>query len=202
MNAMSAARETVSCALVAGSGVTAAARRNSRMDRISRRQVVRGAAAAAVAMTLGAPSVHAQKDRQTLRFVRAGRSEDSRSDLDDRLHHAQPRLSRVRHAVRHGRKLSDQAADGRSDDRVCGRHEVHVHAARRPPMARRAAGRVGRLRGVAEALGKEGSLRPAPHGAYRERSRPSTRRRSRSSSPSASARCSTRWESRRATCPS
>ena len=35
---------------------------------ISRRQVVRGAAAAA-AMTLGAPSVHAQKDRQTLRFV-------------------------------------------------------------------------------------------------------------------------------------
>jgi peptide/nickel transport system substrate-binding protein len=38
------------------------------MDRISRRQVVRGAAAAA-AMTLGAPSAHAQKDRQTLRFV-------------------------------------------------------------------------------------------------------------------------------------
>ena len=38
------------------------------MDRISRRQVVRGAGAAA-AMTLGAPSVHAQNDRQTLRFV-------------------------------------------------------------------------------------------------------------------------------------
>jgi ABC-type transport system substrate-binding protein len=38
------------------------------MDRISRRQVVRGAAAAA-AMTLGAPSVHAQKGRQTLSFV-------------------------------------------------------------------------------------------------------------------------------------
>src|SRR3977135_4165963 len=35
-------------------------------------------------------------------------------------------------------------------------------------MARRAAGHVGRLRGVAEALGTEGSLRPAPHGAYRE----------------------------------
>ena len=35
-------------------------------------------------------------------------------------------------------------------------------------MARRAAGPVGRLRGVAEALGKEGSLRPAPHGAYGE----------------------------------
>jgi hypothetical protein len=38
------------------------------MDRISRRQVVRGATAAA-AMTLGAPSAHAQRDRQTLRFV-------------------------------------------------------------------------------------------------------------------------------------
>jgi peptide/nickel transport system substrate-binding protein len=39
------------------------------MDRISRRQIVRGAAATAVATSLGAPSVHAQKDRQTLRFV-------------------------------------------------------------------------------------------------------------------------------------
>jgi hypothetical protein len=39
------------------------------MDRISRRQVVRGAAAMAGAMTLGAPSVSAQNDRQTLRFV-------------------------------------------------------------------------------------------------------------------------------------
>jgi peptide/nickel transport system substrate-binding protein len=38
------------------------------MDRISRRQVVRGAAASA-AMALGAPSVRAQKARQTLRFV-------------------------------------------------------------------------------------------------------------------------------------
>jgi peptide/nickel transport system substrate-binding protein len=38
------------------------------MDGISRRQVVRGAAAAA-AMTLGAPPVHAQKGRQTLSFV-------------------------------------------------------------------------------------------------------------------------------------
>ena len=35
-------------------------------------------------------------------------------------------------------------------------------------MARRAAGRVGRLRGVAEALGTERSLRPAPHGPHRE----------------------------------
>ena len=39
------------------------------MGPISRRQVVRGAAATATFATLGAPAVHAQKDRQTLRFV-------------------------------------------------------------------------------------------------------------------------------------
>jgi peptide/nickel transport system substrate-binding protein len=39
-----------------------------KMDRISRRQAVRGAGAAA-AMMLGSPSVHAQNGRQTLRFV-------------------------------------------------------------------------------------------------------------------------------------
>jgi peptide/nickel transport system substrate-binding protein len=38
------------------------------MDFINRRQVVRGAAAAA-ALTLSAPSVHAQQGGQTLRFV-------------------------------------------------------------------------------------------------------------------------------------
>src|SRR6266498_3988285 len=43
--------------------------RNSRMDRISRRQVVRGAGAVAAATTLSAPSVHAQSSRQTLRVV-------------------------------------------------------------------------------------------------------------------------------------
>src|ERR1700746_1546780 len=39
------------------------------MDRINRRQAIRGATAMAAAMTLGAPSVHAQNERQTLRFV-------------------------------------------------------------------------------------------------------------------------------------
>ena len=39
------------------------------MNSISRRQIVRGAAATAVATSFGTPSVHAQKDRQTLRFV-------------------------------------------------------------------------------------------------------------------------------------
>src|SRR5258706_15323546 len=39
------------------------------MDQISRRQVIRGTAAAAAAMTLRAPSVHPQKDRQILRLA-------------------------------------------------------------------------------------------------------------------------------------
>ncbi len=39
------------------------------MSRLSRRQLLGGVAATAAAVTLGAPSVHAQKDRQTLRFV-------------------------------------------------------------------------------------------------------------------------------------
>jgi hypothetical protein len=58
------------------------------MDRISRRQIVRGAGAAVAAMTLRTPAVHAQKDQRILRFVAEGRSEDPRSGLDDRLHHA------------------------------------------------------------------------------------------------------------------
>src|SRR5437763_3206103 len=39
------------------------------MRHISRRQVVRGAAATAATVTLGAPSVRGQTDRQTLRFI-------------------------------------------------------------------------------------------------------------------------------------
>src|SRR5262249_19255938 len=44
----------------------------------------------------------------------AGRPEDPGPSVGDRLHHAQSRLSRVRHAVRHGRAASDQTADGRA----------------------------------------------------------------------------------------
>jgi peptide/nickel transport system substrate-binding protein len=39
------------------------------MKRLSRRQILGGAAMAGAAMTLGAPAVHAQKGRRTLRFV-------------------------------------------------------------------------------------------------------------------------------------
>ena len=40
-----------------------------RRARVSRREIVRGAAATAVATSFGTPSVHAQTDRQILRFV-------------------------------------------------------------------------------------------------------------------------------------
>jgi peptide/nickel transport system substrate-binding protein len=40
-----------------------------RMDRISRRQIVRGATATAAVVSFGTRSVHAQKDRRTLRLV-------------------------------------------------------------------------------------------------------------------------------------
>jgi len=39
------------------------------MAHISRRQFIGGAAATAATVTLNAPSVHAQKGRQTLRFI-------------------------------------------------------------------------------------------------------------------------------------
>src|SRR6266478_8304898 len=39
------------------------------MDRINRRQIVRRAAAATAIAALGTPSVHAEKDPQTVRFV-------------------------------------------------------------------------------------------------------------------------------------
>src|SRR3974390_3555582 len=49
--------------------VGATGRRSLRMGCISRRQVIRGAAAAAAGMMLGMPAVHPHKDPQTLRFV-------------------------------------------------------------------------------------------------------------------------------------
>ena len=39
------------------------------MNSLSRRQLLRGTAVAAAAAALGAPSVHAQKDSKTIRFV-------------------------------------------------------------------------------------------------------------------------------------
>jgi len=44
-------------------------RERQEMAHISRRQLIGGAAATAAAVTLNSPSVHAQKGRQTLRFI-------------------------------------------------------------------------------------------------------------------------------------
>ena len=52
-------------------------------------------------ITLTSPSVHAQNDRPDFALRGTGRSENRRSYLDDCLHHAQPRLSCVRHPLRH-----------------------------------------------------------------------------------------------------
>jgi hypothetical protein len=100
--------------------------RSPRMHRVSRRQVLRGAAAA---ITLGAPSVRAQNDRQTLRFV-------AQADLKTLDPISTTAYITRNHGyvvydtpVRHGRAISGQAANGRSDHRFSGRHEVHVHAA-------------------------------------------------------------------------
>src|SRR6266508_1053011 len=65
-------------------------KRNLIMDPISRRQVVRGAAAAAV--TLGEPSAHAQKDGQTMRFV-------AHADRRFSLRSGQPPTSRAITAI-------------------------------------------------------------------------------------------------------
>ena len=86
-------------------------------------------------------------------------SEDPRSDLDHGLHRPQPRLHDLRHASRAGREGRHQAADGR-EVRDCGRQqELHLHAARRPVVARRKAGDVGRLHRLDQALGDQGFAR-------------------------------------------
>ena len=71
------------------------------------------AAMAAGAVTGGdaGPGVLAQSKVLTLRAER--QPDDPRSDLDDGLRHAQPRLPDLRHAVRVGREQRGQAADGR-----------------------------------------------------------------------------------------
>ncbi len=82
------------------------------MNRINRRQVLRGSAAAATAMTLGAPSVHAQKDQQSLGFV----AEADLKILDPVRTTAY--ITRNHGYLvydtpfRHGRELSGQTANG------------------------------------------------------------------------------------------
>ena len=102
-------------------------RRNSRMDWVSRRQVVPVPRAAAV--TLGPP---VRPNRINKSFASWRKLIRVLDPSDHRLHHAQSRLPCLRHSVRHGREPSDQTADGRSNRRLSRRSEVYVHATRRP----------------------------------------------------------------------
>ena len=96
---------------------------------------------AAAAMMLGSPSVHAQNGQQTLRFV-------AQADLKI----LDPIWTTAYITRNHGYLVYDTLFGTDENLRIkpqmvdrttvsARRHEVHVHAARRPPMARRAAGR-------------------------------------------------------------
>jgi len=135
------------------------------MAGINRRQVVRGAAAAA-AVTLGSPAVRAQNGLQVLRFV----AEADLKVLD-------PIWTSAYITRNHGYLVYDtlfgtdekhQIKPQMVDQTVVSADGMTytVHFARRPSMARRKAGAVGGLRGVAETMGKEGPSRPTPYGAH------------------------------------
>ena len=96
-----------------------------------RKSVATFAAVASVAGLLGAAPASAQ----TLNVVMHSDRQDSRSDLDHRLHRAQSRLPRLGHAVRHGREVRGQAADGRQVRRLGRQAHLDLHPARRPRMA-------------------------------------------------------------------
>ena len=90
------------------------------------------------------------------------RSQDPRSDLDDRLHRAQPRLHDLRHAVRARRQSRDQAADGRQVDDLRRQAHLDLHPARRARVPRRHAGHRRGRRALAQALGRARCAGPAP----------------------------------------
>ena len=63
------------------------------------------------------------------------RPQGARSDLDHGLHHPQPRLSDLRHAVCQGRGAAHPAADGRQIRDLARQAHLDLHPARRPGMA-------------------------------------------------------------------
>ena len=75
------------------------------MSQLSRRQFLAGATATTTAAALAAPRVHAQKAGGTLRFVAQADLKILDPGVDDGVHHAQPRLPGLRHAVRHRREV-------------------------------------------------------------------------------------------------
>jgi peptide/nickel transport system substrate-binding protein len=104
------------------------------MDRINRRQVVQGVAAAAGAMTLGAPFVHAQ-NRSTLRFVAQAdlRILDPVWTTGYITRNHSYLVYDTLFGTDENLQVKPQMVD--RDQRVSRWHEVHVHAARRFAMA-------------------------------------------------------------------
>jgi peptide/nickel transport system substrate-binding protein len=128
------------------------------MNRLSRRQVLGGAAAAAAAVTLGAPSVCAQKGRQTLRFV-----------VEADLKVFDPVWTTAYITRNHGYLVYDTLFGTDENLRIKPQMVKYTFLLRDglrwhdgPPVHSE------RLRGVAEALGKAGSVRAAAHGPHGE----------------------------------
>jgi peptide/nickel transport system substrate-binding protein len=125
------------------------------MNRLSRRQVLGGAAAAAAAAALRAPSVHAQKNSKTLRFVAEADLKILDPVWQNRLHHAQPRLPWQYDT------LAGTDENSRIKPQMVDRTTVSPDGMKYTFTLRDdlrwhdgAAGPVGRLCGVAEALGR------------------------------------------------
>ena len=78
------------------------------MFKINRRAFAAGSAALAFA-----PCVAARRGQEDPALRAERQPDDPRSDLDDGLRHARPRLHDLRHAVRDRREQRRQAADGR-----------------------------------------------------------------------------------------
>ena len=81
----------------------------------ARRSLVRAALCAALPLALALPARRARAVDAARRHALG--PQDRRPDLDDRVHHAQPRLHDLRHAVRDRRERPDPAADGSSATR-------------------------------------------------------------------------------------
>ncbi len=99
-----------------------------------------------------------RRARAALRADR--RSGRARSDRHHDLHHAQPRLPGLGHALRPRRAGPSAAADGRGPRRRGGWPPRHHPPAPRPPLPRRRAGPRAGLRGVDPAVGGARPARP------------------------------------------
>ncbi len=116
---------------------------------------------------LAAPHIARAEAARPLRFIPQADLGDARSALDHRLRHAQPQLSRVRHAVRQQRRVPAVAADGRGPRDRGRRQALDTHVARRAAVARRRESACARLRRQHPPLGDAGRVRAGADGGDR-----------------------------------